>query len=206
MRLYIPVIAPKLLDFLEYFSVLGKGGDGKVGIANITLAPFIISWEPMGESTETHEAIHVYQQIECGVAGTLLIGLPVALLATLLTAQAWWVVLLACVGATLFGFLPFLGWFYWLYGIFMLYWLITAKDVDYDSLTSGQKAYLLIPFERESYLFDQDGFEYLDNRKWFAWARIAEHEKDRPGAELPEHLYSVVVTARTSEAERSPPA
>lgn len=196
MRLYVPVIAPKFIDFLEYFSALGTGGDGKPGIANITLAPFIFSWEPMSEASETHEAIHVYQQIECGVAGTLLIGLPVALLATLLTAQAWWVVLLACLGATVFGFLPFLGWFYWLYGIFYLHWLIKARSVPYRTLTDGQKAYLLIPFEREAYLFDQDGLSYLDNRKWFAWARVAELERQRPGMEVPEHLYTVVVTSR----------
>lgn len=213
MRLYIPIVAPKLIDFLEHISALGVGGDGKPGIAAITLAPFIFSWEKIEEELEAHEAIHVHQQIECGVVGTLLIGLPVALLATLLTGQAWWVVLLACFGSTLFGFLPFLGWFYWLYGILWLHWYITSKPVPFRVrdqagrvfyLDAAHKAYYLIPFEREAFLYDQDGLGYLKTRKWFAWARVAEAEKVRPGAELPEHLFATVVTYRASGSERTP--
>ena len=186
MKPYIALNAPKFIDFLEYFSPLGKGGDGKPGIANITLAPFILSWEPMSEGTETHEGIHVIQQYECGVAGGL-VAVPVALL----LGAGWWSILVA-----LIGFLPFVGWFYWVYLATWAYWSIRVRlkestmDDPFEDLTAGQKGYYLIPFEREAYLYDQDGFDYFGKRKLFAWLRIAKAEAERKGAERSERLYN----------------
>jgi|TARA_R110000824_G_scaffold63518_11_gene166979 hypothetical protein len=183
MKPYIALNTPKFIDFLEYFSPLGKGGDGKPGIANITLAPFILSWKPMSEGSETHEGIHVIQQYECGVVGGL-VAVPVALL----LGAGWWSILVALV-----GFLPFIGWFYWVYVATWAFWALRAKRSDaedpFDDMTNGQKGYYLIPFEREAYLYDQDGFSYFKVRKRFAWLRIAEAEAERKGAERSEQLY-----------------
>lgn len=185
MKPYIPVIAPKFIDFLEYFSPLGKGGDGRPGIANITLAPFILSWEPMSEATETHEGIHVVQQYECGMFG----GFVAALLMFAFGAKWGWI--LAVVVA---GFLPFVGWFYWAYLLTWAYWTIVVKrkEVDdpiFDNMKAGQKGYYLIPFEREAYLYDQDGLAYFKERAMFAWAHIADDEALKKGAERSEQLY-----------------
>ena len=78
-----------------------------------------------------------------------------------------------------------------LYGLSYAYWgMVVKKGLDdFDSVTPGQKAYFLIPFEREAYLFDQDGDEYLKVRKWFAWLRIKEAEAEKGGAELSEKLF-----------------
>ena len=185
MKPYIALNTPKFIDFLEYFSPLGKGGDGIPGIANITLAPFILSWEPMSERTETHEGIHVIQQYECGVVGSL-VAVPLALW----LGAGWWSLLIA-----LCGFLPFVGWFYWVYLITWAYWSIRVKrkastEDPFEDMTAGQKGYYLIPFEREAYLYDQDGFDYFKQRKFFAWVRIADDEAARKGAERSERLYN----------------
>lgn len=182
MKPWIPVVAPKLLDFFEYFSPLGTGGDGKEGISNITLAPFIISWDPMDEGDEAHEGIHVLQQYECGLVGGL-VAVPLAFL----LGAPWWAALLIALG----GFLPFIGWFYWIYLATWAYWSLTSRKAldDFSRLDPGKKGYYLIPFEREAYLYDQDGFSYFEDRKWFAWLRIADDELAREGAELSEKLF-----------------
>jgi len=185
LRPYIALNTPRFIDFLEYFSPLGKGGDGRPGIANITLAPFILSWKPMSEGSETHEGIHVIQQYECGVVGGL-----VAVPAALLLGAGWWSILVALV-----GFLPFIGWFYWVYLATWAFWVLRAKaisvaDDPFENMTDGQKGYYLIPFEREAYLYDQDGFSYFKKRKVFAWLRIAEAEAERKGAERSELLFA----------------
>ena len=177
MKLYIGIISPKLLDFFGLFSPLGVGG-----IGNMTLAPLIISRDPMSEGDETHEYIHCLQQYELGVVLGALLG-PALLLAGL----PWWVALVAFV----WGLLPGIGWFSIFYGLTYAYWSVIVKKNldDFDKVTPGQKAYFLIPFEREAYLYDQDGGEYLKVRKWFAWLRIKEAEAEREGAELSEKLY-----------------
>jgi hypothetical protein len=186
LKPYIPVIAPKFIDFLEYFSPLGKGGDGKPGIANITLAPFILSWEPMSEATETHEGIHVVQQYECGVFGAL-VACPILMG----LGAKWWTILAVGIG----GFLPFIGWFYWAYLLTWAYWTIVVKhtvpleDPIFDNMKNGQKGYYLIPFEREAYLYDQDGLAYFKERSMFAWTHISDDEALKKGSERSERLY-----------------
>lgn len=179
MKPYIPLVAPKLLHFMGYFSPLGPGG-----IGNITLAPFIISEDPMDEGDETHEGIHVLQQYECGVVGGIL-AVPLALL----LGAPWWAALLVALA----GFTPGVGWFYWVYYATYAYWALTAKKKqldDLDNMTPGQKGYYLIPFEREAYLYDGDGFDYFAKRKLFAWVRIRDDELERAGAERSERLFT----------------
>ena len=176
MKPYISIVSPKFLDFLGRFSPLSVGG-----ISNITLAPFIISRHPMGPKSETHEVIHIYQHYEVGVLGGLLLAPLLILLGV-----PWWGALIAF----LVGLLPFVGWFGFLYGVTYLYWRLAVRRPQdgFDNLTPDQKAYFLIPFEREAYLFDQEG-GYLKSRKLFAWLRIKTAEDAKDGAELPEKLF-----------------
>lgn len=190
MRLYIPVVSPRFLDFLEFFSPLGKGGDGKCGISNITLAPFIISWEPMDEYDEAHEGIHVMQQLECWVVGSL-VAVPLSLV---LGAPLWGALLVL-----LAGIFPGIGWFYWLYYATYIYWTARGRrsQVSLRKLNPGQIGYYLIPFEREAYLYDQEGLDYFSRRKWFTWVSIKDHEVLRDGAEVSEHLFMMITTNKT---------
>ena len=177
MKLYIEIVSPKLLDFFGIFSPLGVGG-----IGNMTVAPFVISRDPMSKSEETHEYIHILQTYEVGVVTAMALGPALAL-----AGLPWWAVL----SSVVWPFVPGIGMFNILYGLMYAYWSkVAEKNLDgIDTMTPGKKAYFLIPFEREAYLFDGDGDEYLKVRKFFAWARITEAEADKPAAELCEKLF-----------------
>ena len=83
MKLYIEIVSPKLLDFFGIFSPLGVGG-----IGNMTVAPFVISRDPMSKSEETHEYIHILQTYEVGVVTAIVLGPALAL-----AGLPWWAVL-----------------------------------------------------------------------------------------------------------------
>ncbi|MHA2020125.1 MAG: hypothetical protein ACW96N_00280 [Candidatus Thorarchaeota archaeon] len=163
MKRHIAIVAPKFLDFLEYFSPLGKGGDGKVGIANITLSPFIISAKPMSEVDSRHEIIHIHQQQECSLLLTLV-------LLSLTWLLGWWTVPLV-----LLMWLPLVGPFYWLYLAFYLIGLVKYRNIWKESdliraTDLGDFAYYRIPFEQESYT-NHHSETYIEQRKPFAWIK-----------------------------------
>ena len=165
MKRHIAIVSPKIIDFIEYFSPLGKGGDGKAGIGAITLSPFIISWYEMSEMTERHEAIHVHQQQECSFLLSLFL-LPLTLL-------FGWKVL----PIILMMWLPFIGPFYWLYGGFYLIGLVKYRNLwkESDLIRAsdlGDFAYYRIPFEQEAY-DHQTNTSYLNTRKPFAWLKYS---------------------------------
>jgi MFS family permease len=182
MKPYIKIIAPGLLDFFGRFSALGVGGIGA-----ITLAPFIISRREMNEEAELHEGIHVAQQLECWLVGTLL-GAGVFFAAGIY--DVWWAWLILVLG----GILPGVGWFYWIYYATMLYWTIRGWKVDYRGLSAGRIGYYLIPFEREAYLYQSSplGLYYFNKRPPFNWVCIRDDELSIEGETLPEHLYGII--------------
>jgi hypothetical protein len=142
---YIAVISPGLLDFFGRFS--------PIVISNHTLllvVPLVISRKPMGEHTERHEAIHVWQMLECGVVGVVL-SLPFYFL------LGPWAALLTLLAVAPYG---------------CAYWPIYLGSYLYNLAQgmSGPEAYTEIIFEREAYAHDSDP-EYIAGRPWFAWVR-----------------------------------
>ena len=148
MKPFIPIVAPRFLDLLGHLSPLGVGG-----IGGITIFPFVFTRIPLSPLTETHEGIHILQQVELALAGAL-ITVPISML---FAAPTWLVLLLG-----VWGFLPFLGYFYILYGIFYLYWGWRFRG-EWDA------AYYMIPFEVEAFNNEEKGLEYLWDRHLFAW-------------------------------------
>jgi hypothetical protein len=179
---YISWVAPRLLDTVEYVSPLGKGGDGEVGIANMTVGFLIISAEPMDPLDENHEVIHVYQYVEMAVLVCVLAPL-------LLLVAPWWVALV--VG--LWAWLPGIGAFGVVYGATYLYWIIRLKVAPGEWIDDD--AYYMIPFEREAYLYDQD-LDYLPKRKWFAWVRIAPQERASSENTRAKHILGTILTLK----------
>lgn len=133
----------------------------------ITLAPVILYRDELPEALETHEAIHIRQQIECGLSvGTLFsILLGILLWAT---GSAWGQILAGTLCSWILGFFPFLGWFYILYGCMFLAGMVRTSKA-FLHLTRAQIAYLSIPFEQEAFNHQEEGFAYLDRRTPFAW-------------------------------------
>lgn len=142
MKIYMPIINPKLLDILSAFS--------PITIGNITPAPFVISRREMSKGTERHEVIHVYQQYECAALGALIT-------APLFLWIGWWALPLFLLGV--FSFYP-------VYLLSWVYWVIRLQGEK----DPGKKAYYLIAFEREAYN-NQGNASYLKEKKWFAWFR-----------------------------------
>ena len=186
MKPYVNWVAPKLLDWLEYFSPLGVGGDGIPGIANITLGCLIISAYPMSPEDENHEVIHIWQTGEVGLVGFLLVSLGLALF-----GAPWWAFGLAALHA----WAPGIGWFGLSYGLLYLFWLIRLKLAPGD--WTGLDAYALIPYEREAYLYDQD-LTYLPQRRWFAWTRIGVLEALSDEPTRAKHVLTTIWTLRDS--------
>lgn len=163
MKRHINVIAPSILNFLGLFSSLGREG-----IGNITLSPFIISRKPMTNNSERHEIIHIHQQQECSLVASLIL-LPAFLVigpwAAALTIALMW--------------LPFVGPFYCLYGVYYIWGLIKYRqswcDIEIKEWPSprnlGTFAYWHIPFEQEAYYFEGDE-SALRTRKAFRWLRF----------------------------------
>jgi len=111
----------------------------------ITLFPFVIyrnKFIKAHEGTRIHEAIHIMQQIECGLVGLLISGLILILSGSLLLS------------------LPALLLFYILYLVFFLVNLVRFKGRAYDE----------IPFEKEAYL-NSNRSSYLGLRKPFSWIK-----------------------------------
>lgn len=152
--MYFNIISPKLLDFFGRFSPLGVGG-----IANIALAPFIISRYPMSESSRNHEEIHIAQQYECSLLFGALVGVVGAVFASSIPL---WVVLVLFIA----GFVPGIGPFYLLYYAFQALLWLYAKVTKKRS--PGMFSYRQNPFEREAYAY-QKKQSYLDKRPLLAW-------------------------------------
>jgi hypothetical protein len=184
MKLYINVIAPKFLDWVEYFSPLGKGGDGKVGIANMTIGPIIFSVKPMSPGSENHEVIHVHQYLEVGLVGLLLTLVPL-----IAFGAPWWAFLITVI----YSWFPGISWFYVVYGLTYAYWMARLKLSPGE--WTGFDAYTLIPFEREAYLYDQD-LDYLPTRKWFAWWNIGTQEASSDQRTRGKHVLATIFTLK----------
>ena len=58
MRLPITIVSPTFMKFINIINA------GIIDTRAITLFPFVISREPMNETTTRHETIHIYQQME----------------------------------------------------------------------------------------------------------------------------------------------
>ena len=188
--MYANVVAPKFLDWIEYFSPLGKGGDGVAGIANMTVpilfgASIIISAERMDPIDENHEAIHCWQSLEIGILGYVI----TCVVLSSMTAP-WWAFVVAAVQAWSIG----IGWMPLAYGTTFAYWYLRMRWLGLPN--PGLKAYFLVPFEREAYLYDQD-LTYLSERKRFAWLFVprleaSSHEKTRA-----KHLMATFITLKS---------
>lgn len=159
-------------------------------LLSITFLPVILTWpEEYGvfdERVEAHEAIHIYQQLECAIVGVF----AAVAIAGLFQLPGWafTVLFVGC-------FLPPTNPFYAVYLLTWLYWRREARtppdEVRFLHLVPPSvQAYFLIPFEREAFLYEDLGLEYLNRRRMFAWLRIAEQEDAVDGAKMPEKLYS----------------
>jgi hypothetical protein len=181
---YLNIVAPRFLDWVEYLSPLGKGGDGVAGIANMTVGFLIVSAEPMDPVDENHEVIHIWQTIEVGA-----VGLAVACAVLGVLGAPWWAFALAALQA----WFPGVGWFGLAYGATYLYWLLRLRRSPGD--WTGFHAYTLIPFEREAYLYDQD-LDYLPRRPWFAWRNIGPQEAASGEVTWAKHILATILTLR----------
>jgi len=163
---YRVIVAPRFLGLLSELA--------PISIGNITIWPFVIVRDSMGEVEERHEAIHVLQQGECAVLVVLALLAAAALTTPLLLFL-----------------LPFLlpaGWplyaplYYSSYAIAWLWysksWKTRAADLQNrwglrrKPNTRGKVAYLSIPFEQEAYA-NEDSKSYLDKRPLLAWVRFS---------------------------------
>ena len=100
--------------------------------------------EKVKQDDITHETIHVLQQLEMMVTGTIL-----ALIVGLIWGFSWWLVLI-----------PLLLF----YAVYVLEYIIALpfnKFMNNDS-------YHTVSFEEEAHS-NEDNINYPDERKWFAW-------------------------------------
>lgn len=119
---------------------------GGKGIA-VTVFPFVFysnKYIRMKQSIQTHEIIHIQQQMECGLAGVLLFIAGVISLNQVLLC------------------LPAVFLYYIIYAVMYLVNLIKHND--------SYKAYENIAFEKESYK-NENQAEYPVFRKPFAWLK-----------------------------------
>lgn len=172
MKPYVTVVSPKFIRLLELVSPLQA-------IAAVTIAPFIVSREPLEPALEAHEGTHILQQYECGV-GTAALTIPLLLL----FGAPWWLFLVLIP----IGFLPLFGGFYLLYWSQWLYWLFRCHNKVYPGLAPGEMAYYLTSFEREAQLAETR-VNYTRDRTWFAWMHITETEESQKVLTFSKHLY-----------------
>ena len=120
-----------------------------LGLASaITLFPFVFyktKYHRMNYITKAHESIHIYQQMECAMAGVVL-----ALIFILVFNLKGWFLL------------PGILLFYILYGLNYLINLIRCRNAG--------DAYRLIVFEREAYFCGNIPY-YTVTRNIFSWIR-----------------------------------
>ncbi len=132
----IPVVSKRLTSMLS------------LGSSNvITIFPFVFyknEYIKMNKTISNHEAIHIQQQIECGVAGLIIF------IAGVISFDLFLV------------FLPAVFLYYILYAVMYVLNLIIYKD-DYN-------AYRNIPFEIEAFNHENQ-YDYIVFRRWFAWIK-----------------------------------
>jgi hypothetical protein len=141
---YFAIVSPKLLDLLSFISPLKSIGNHTLMLG----VPMVLSREVLSPNDERHEAIHVWQMLECSA---LVLG-AAALIAPISPAVALIVAGLALV-----------------YGG-PLFWAVYLGTYVKGLLTGagGVRAYLDVPLEVEAYKHGADP-EYIKTRPWFAW-------------------------------------
>lgn len=172
MKPYVAIVSPKFIRLVEMVSPLQA-------IAAVTIAPFIVSRDPLEPPLEAHEGTHILQQYECGV-GVAAMTIPLLML----FGAPWWMFLLV----VLAGFMPIFGGFYLLYWSQWFYWYLRSFRKEYPGLTPGEMAYYLTSFEREAQ-FAETQTNYIKVRTWFAWLHIAETEEAKNAYPFSKHLY-----------------
>ena len=173
MKPYIPIVSPGFIRLVEKLSPLEA-------VSAATVAPFIVSKNPMDTETEIHERTHIIQQYECGFV-MLLITVPMLLL----FGAPWWLFPVT----VLLGFMPIVGGFYLVYWGQWLYWFLRARKIPVPGMTAGEMAYYLIAFEREARVAESTP-NYLRGRAWFAWVHITELERGTQTQSYPKKLYN----------------
>lgn len=145
---YIWIKSPAILDAMSIFSPIIIGNH-----TMLFFVPLIISQWEMSERTERHEAIHVWQQIECAAVASLLAPI-----------LAFFISPLAGLISLVLAWAPY-GFLFWLLYLASYFWnrIILGQD--------GEQAYRNIIFEKEAYE-KAPNIGYIDSRPWFAWANL----------------------------------
>ena len=127
----------------KFFTSLFSAGKATA----VTIFPFVFysnRFIAAKQTIRTHETIHIYQQLECSLAGGLIVISGVFFFDRVLV------------------FLPAAFLYYILYGLFYAINLVKYKD-RYD-------AYRNIPFEKEAWKKENQP-EYIVFRKLFSWMK-----------------------------------
>lgn len=141
---YVAVVSPWLLAVISAMAPISVGNH-----TTMLVVPIVLSRDRMDVVTERHEAIHVWQMIECSVVG-------LALAASVAALDPVAGVVLAILAVIPYGYV-----FWMIYlGSFLFNWFVLRM--------TAAGSYYEVVFEREAYTHASDP-EYLRGRRWFAW-------------------------------------